>query len=188
METIGISKFLKDQIKKKGNNWASDSTLKKLLKTAQHKLNNKEYINGYRDGVIIIEIHDVDICKKINCPIVKISDKTMLKCIVSRRRAWEDSYLQIKAINEKNLSTGKIELILYRKDVLKESNEQATDMDWDLIAVHSIPKGIKKLPMKPETMMRNQLQLKGGTKGYYSSEEWAESVHFWQKHSTSDDY
>ena len=39
---LSVFKFLKDQIKKKGNNWASDSTLKELLKTAQHKLNNKE--------------------------------------------------------------------------------------------------------------------------------------------------
>mgnify|MGYP002878094613 CR=1 FL=1 len=38
-----------------------------------------------------------------------------------------------------------------------------------------------KRPMGPVTMMRNQLQLKGGTKGNYSSEEWAKSVNFWQK-------
>ena len=36
------------------------------------------------------------------------------------------------------------------------------------------------MPMGPTTMMRNQLQLKGGTKGFYSSEEWAKSVEFWQ--------
>jgi len=33
------------------------------------------------------------------------------------------------------------------------------------------------------TMMRNQLALPGGTKGYYSSEEWAEAVRFWQMHA-----
>ena len=186
--TVKPSEFVKRQIPGSGKTYSKILNFEEIAEIAQKKLNSGDFVEGYRDGVIIIEIHDVDICKKINCPIVKISDKTILKCVVSRRRAWEDSYLQIKAINEKNLSTGKIELILYRKDVLKESNEQATNMDWDLIAVHSIPKGIKKLPMKPETMMRNQLQLKGGTKGFYSSEEWAESVHFWQKYSTSDDY
>ena len=31
------------------------------------------------------------------------------------------------------------------------------------------------------TMMRNQLELPGGTKARYSSEEWAESVKFWQE-------
>ena len=31
-------------------------------------------------------------------------------------------------------------------------------------------------------MMRNQLELKGGTKGNYTSDEWAESIKFWQKY------
>jgi hypothetical protein len=82
-----------------------------------------------------------------------------------------------------------VELILYRKDVLEETNENSTNSDWELIAFHAIPEGIEKLPMKPETMMRNQLQLEGGTKAHYSSEEWAESVNFWQKYAlfTNDD-
>ena len=36
--------------------------------------------------------------------------------------------------------------------------------------------------MKPTTMMRNQLKLPGGTKAFYSSEEWAKSVLFWQNY------
>ena len=39
------------------------------------------------------------------------------------------------------------------------------------------------MPMGPVTMMRNQLQLVGGTKGIYTSEEWAESVYFWQQYA-----
>ncbi len=31
-------------------------------------------------------------------------------------------------------------------------------------------------------MMRNQKNLEGGTKAYYTSEEWADSVEFWQKY------
>jgi hypothetical protein len=50
-----------------------------------------------------------------------------------------------------------------------------------LISINAIPEGVKKLPMGPITMMRNQLELEGGTKAFYSSEEWAESVRFWQE-------
>ena len=39
------------------------------------------------------------------------------------------------------------------------------------------------MPMGPVTMMRNQLELPGGTKGIYTSKEWAESVYFWQKYA-----
>ena len=38
------------------------------------------------------------------------------------------------------------------------------------------------MPMGPVTMMRNQLELSGGTKGHYESEEWAKSVYFWQQY------
>ena len=37
--------------------------------------------------------------------------------------------------------------------------------------------------MGPVTMMRNQLCLPGGTKGEYSSKEWADSVNFWQTYA-----
>ena len=39
------------------------------------------------------------------------------------------------------------------------------------------------MPMGPVTMMRNQLQKEGGTKGEYSSENWAKSVDFWQRYA-----
>ena len=84
------------------------------------------------------------------------------------------------------MKTAVVELILYRRDVLEESNEISTNSDWELIAFHAIPDGIEKLPMKPVTMMRNQLQLPGGTKACYSSDEWSDSIHFWQRHALID--
>ena len=40
------------------------------------------------------------------------------------------------------------------------------------------------MPIDPVTMMRNQLNLIGGTKARYSTEEWAKSVLFWQKYAS----
>ena len=76
-----------------------------------------------------------------------------------------------------------MELVLYRHDVLKENNEQSTTEEWELISLNAIPEGIDKLPMGPITMMRNQMELLGGTKGQYTSEDWAESVEFWQNYA-----
>ena len=76
-----------------------------------------------------------------------------------------------------------MDLILYRHDVLAETDEQTTDEDWELISFHAIPEGIADMPMGPATMMRNQLQLPGGTKAYYESKKWAESVKFWQEYA-----
>ena len=77
----------------------------------------------------------------------------------------------------------KLKIILYRKNVLAETEDNCTDKDWELIAFHAVPKFVEKMPMGPVTMMRNQLELSGGTKANYLSEQWAESINFWQKYA-----
>ncbi len=89
----------------------------------------------------------------------------------------------LRAKNGTPLKAGRVEYILYQHDVLAENDEQSTDADWELISIHAIPEGMERLPMGPVTMMRNQLELKGGTKAHYSSEEWAEAVRFWQNYA-----
>ena len=74
-------------------------------------------------------------------------------------------------------------MVLYSNEVLKENKENSTKYDWELISILSVPKGISEIPMGPVTMMRNQLNLKGGTKGKYSSNDWAQSVRFWQNYA-----
>ena len=64
-----------------------------------------------------------------------------------------------------------------------ENNENTTNAEWELISINAIPKGLDSIPMGPITMMRNQLNLEGGTKALYQSEEWAKSVHFWQRYA-----
>ena len=67
-----------------------------------------------------------------------------------------------------------------------ENDEQSTDADWELISFHAIPEEIDNMPIGPVTMMRNQLQLTGGTKAFYESEKWAQSVKFWQEYTVLD--
>ena len=179
--TVGINEFVKRQ---KPNTGKTFSTLsfKEIAKHAQEKLNKKHFRSGYRDGVIIIDV-DKTIINNFTCPFIKINSETELKAEVSKRRSDEEHYIRIKAKNGVALKTKKVELILYRIDVLKETNEHSTNSDWELISFHAIPEGIDTLPMGPVTMMRNQLQLKGGTKGNYSSQEWAKSVQFWQDYA-----
>ena len=90
------------------------------------------------------------------------------------------------SLNGKTVETGNVDLILYRRDVLKETQENETNKEWELISFHAIPYKFDNLPMGPVTMMRNQLNLNGGTKAFYNSNEWAESVRFWQKYAPLD--
>ena len=181
MCTVGVNEFVKRQQKNTGKTY-SLLTFDEIALHAQEQLNKKKFKEGYRDGVIIINVEN-NLIEKFICPFVKIDHNTILKAEVSKRRENEDHYIRIKAKNGASLKAGSVEIILYRKDVLKETNENTTDADWELISFHAVPQGIDIMPMGPVTMMRNQLQLTGGTKGNYSADEWAKSVKFWQQYA-----
>ena len=149
---------------------------------AQEQLTKGFYRRGYRDGVILATV-DEKLVDNYICTLVKIDKHTTLQAKMVKRRPEEASYIQIRSLNGTPLKTGSVDLILYRHDVLMETNEHSTDDEWELISFHAIPKGITEMPMGPTTMMRNQLQLTGGTKAYFESEKWAYSVKFWQEHA-----
>jgi len=148
-------------------------------------LKKGNYTVGYRDGVILVHV-DKKLTSHFTCPFVKITEATKLKATVIKRRPKEEPYIQMRALNGTPLKTGSVDLILYHHDVLKETKEESTNADWELISFHAIPHGIEKMPMGPVTMMRNQLQLNGGTKAFYESEIWAQSVKFWQEYAVLD--
>ena len=178
---VGINEFVKRQTPESGKTYSSLS-FNKIAEYAEEKLKKNDFKEGYREGVILVSI-DNSLTKHFKCPFVKIDSNTKLKAEVKKRRENEDNYISIKALNGKELDVEYIDLVLYRHDVLKETKENSTNFEWELISFHAIPKGIKNMPMGPTTMMRNQLLLTGGTKGTYTSEECANSVHFWQKYA-----
>ena len=143
------------------------------------------YKPGYRDGVILVSTAN-NLLHHYICPFMKIDETTQLSAKVVRRRPEEEPYIQIRALNGNPLKTVSVDLILYRHDVLAETDEQTTDSEWELISFHAIPEEIDNMPMGPVTMMRNQLQLKGGTKAKYESEIWAKSIKFWQEYAALD--
>ena len=183
--SVSVNDFVKRQIKGSGKTYAEDLTFKEIASHAQEQLSKGHYTEGYRDGVILVHV-----AKKLifhfTCPLVKIAETTRLKATVVKRRTQEEPYIQVRALSGTPLKTGSVDLILYRHDVLKETNEESTDADFELISFHAIPDGIQKMPMGPVTMMRNQLQLTGGTKAFYKSEKWAQSVKFWQEYAVLD--
>ena len=182
MDSVSINDFVRRQVKDSGNTYAENLTFDNITSHAQEQLSNGHYTEGYRDGVILVQVSK-ELIHHFICPFVKITEGTNLKATVVRRRSEEKPYIQIRALNGTLLKTGAVDLILYHHDVLKETNEQTTDADWELISFHAIPEEIDNMPMGPVTMMRNQLQLSGGTKAFYESEKWSESIKFWQEYA-----
>ena len=179
---VEVNDFVKRQIKGSGKTYSPFLSFDEIAKHAEERMSEGFFQNGYRDGVRIV-VADEKMTDLFVCPFVKIDENTQLKAERIFRQAGEEPYIQIRALNGTPFRAGKVEFILYRHDVLAENNEQTTNADWELISIHAVPKGIEKLPMGPVTMMRNQLELKGGTKALYSPQEWAEATKFWQEYA-----
>ena len=179
--SVGVNTFVKRQVKGSGKTFCNNLSFEDIANHASKQLKKGNYKEGYRKGVLLVKTSKT-LINNFVCPIIKINDKTKFEAKVIKRRTNEEHYIQLKALNGTPIKTKNVDLILYHHNVLKETNENETSLEWELISFHSIPNGLKHLPMGPTTMMRNQLELKGGTKGRYSSDEWAKSVNFWQQY------
>ena len=179
--TVKASEFVKRQLKGTGKTYSNSLSFDRIAQIAEKHLNSGDIIDGYRDGVVLIRLNG-DLVDEFTCPLVQINENIKLEAKVVKRRPEEEAYIQIRALNGEDLKSTSVDLVLYRNDVLEETKERSTNADWELIAFMAKPKDIK-MPMGPVTMMRNQLQKPGGTKGEYDSSDWAESVDFWQKYA-----
>ncbi len=182
MNKVAVNDFVNRQVKGSGKTYSPELSFEDIAKHAEEQMALGNFNKGYRDGVRIVQ-GSPEVAKHFYCPFVKIDENSKLKAEVVRRRPDEEPYIQIRVVNIDPRPSGKVEFILYRHDVLEENNEHTTDSEWELISIHAIPEGVDTLPMGPVTMMRNQLEMPGGTKAYYTSEEWAESVRFWQQYA-----
>ena len=179
---VAVNNFVNRQVKHSGKTYSDDLSFEFFAKHAEEKMGSDEYADGYRDGVRIVKL-DKKFVSKVSCPYVKINANTKLTARYIKRRPEEDPYIQFRALNGTPLKAGSVTLILYRHDILLENNENTTNAAWELISINAMPDGEEDMPMGPVTMMRNQLNLIGGTKATYSSEDWAKSVQFWQKYA-----
>lgn len=180
---VAVNKFVERQTEGSGKTYSKSLSFEFFANHAKEKLIKGEYIDGYRDGVRIIKL-DKKYVEEVCCPYVRINNKTKLTASYIKRRNREEPYIQIRALNGIPLKAREVGLILYSHDVLKENNENSTDADWELISINSIPEGEEHIPIGPVTMMRNQLDLIGGTKAKYTSDEWAQSIRFWQRYAS----
>ena len=73
-----------------------------------------------------------------------------------------------------------VDIVLYRKDVLERSGDDATGADWDIVSINA--RLDEREPQTPMAMARNFLGLKGGTTREYMAQEFAEAIIYWSKH------
>lgn len=179
---VAVNDFVRRQVAGSGKTYAIGLSFEEVAQHAEKQLLNDQFRVGYRDGVVLVNVAR-ELVPRFISPWVRIDESTELNAQVVVRRDGEEPYIRIRARSGQALPAGKVELVLYRKDVLAENNENSTGAEWELISINAVPEGLAELPMGPVTMMRNQLGLPGGTAARYSSEQWAESVRFWQHYA-----
>ena len=138
---------------------------------------------GYKDGVVLVRVPASGSYKRgyrFYSAIVKLNKRIKIDAEYSLRRAGEAPYIKLGAKAKKCIPKH-VEIVLYRSDVLRENNEQSTDADWEIICIKARTSD-KEDPMDPYTMARNFLHMKGGTKGEFTAEQFAESIVYWNNH------
>jgi hypothetical protein len=117
---------------------------------------------------------------KFRSSVVAISSITQqLKAVISARQEGEDCLVNVTVTGEKGPARY-VELILYSRAALAKEGIEI-DRDWGLVSINCSP-GFEPTPMRPETMARNMLGMKGGTQREYTAKEFADAVWFWSRH------
>lgn len=134
---------------------------------------------GYKDGVILIDFDAFD-STNFYSAIVELTNKTKLNASYAPRRIEEAPFIRLSVKGNKQVAKH-ASVVLYHADVLDENSERETDATWEIVAIKARVTPEEE-PMDPYTMARNFLHLKGGTKGDFSSEDFARSIVYWNNH------
>jgi hypothetical protein len=109
--------------------------------------------------------------------LVELTPETELIAKFAPRREGEASVLTVYARGPK-VPAKFVDIVLYSKEKLAENHENSTDADWEIVSIDARAfEG--PTPMDPVTMMRNHLNLPGGSKATYSADDFANGTLFW---------
>ena len=132
---VSVNEFVKRQVRNSGKTYARTLSFEQVADHAGIQMKNKMYKPGYRDGVRVVMV-DESLVGDFVCPFVELGEETKILSRLVRRRPEEEFYIQARALNGKPVKTGKVELIVYRYDVLAENNENTTSSEWELISIN----------------------------------------------------
>lgn len=159
MKNIEINEFVKRQTPESDFSHF-DGTWEELLKVVESAWSANFYRNGYRDGVILVNV----------CPdrfytgVVELVEGDKLIGEYKSRREGEQPRQTIRVLRKGGKQRAKfVEIVLYRHDVLAENKENSADAAWEVISINAFPT-ICEPPIDPMTLMHNHFGSDGGTK------------------------
>ena len=129
---------------------------------------------GYREGVILVSISP----KGFFSGVVTLVEGSELTGSFKSRREGEAPRKQILATGASKLPARKVDIVLYRSDVLAEGKDNALEPssdNWEIISVNASPTE-GEVPIAPMTLMHNHFGSSGGTDTNMSDAEFVEAL------------
>lgn len=180
MTTIGINEFARRSHHEDGPGSAFRGSWEELVDMVGAAMARGDFSEDFTaDGhpTRLVQVQP----DRFVCGVVPVSDEVLLHAVFTRRRPHEDPFIQVVAEPRAKAQAIAVDVVVYSAAALAEGDEASTDSDWEIVTILARDED-RKQPMHPVTMMRNQLGLEGGTQKNYSSEEWADAVHYWSTH------
>lgn len=142
---------------------------------------------GYRDGVILVSVPPSGFYSSV----LEMNDSMDAAVIFESRMEGEDPVISIVADGVDKSLAKRVEIVLYRHDVLAEDGDADTDAEWEIVSINVSPTD-EEIPMNPMTRARNILHLNGGTDAKIEElnkdelidlvKTMAEEIVFWSTH------
>lgn len=147
-----------------------EGTDQRLLRRVAY--NFRDAVPGYRDGVLVVPISNVEGFFAGVC-VLKSGDRLAGNFIP--RRDGEEPRKNTCVVGGKKAPAKKVDIILYRKDVLCEDPEHVSLADWEIVSINCSPvEG--EIPIEPNVLLHNHFGSTGGTATNLSDSELVEML------------
>ena len=136
---------------------------------------------GYRNGVLVVSVPH----ERFFTSTVTLQEGDKLVGEFVSRREGEAPRKQFYAVRgERSKEPAKrVNIILYRHDVLIEGNENETDAEWEIVSINARTTEEEE-PINPGVLMHNHFGSDGGTATKMTDYEFVaqlkESVEYWR--------
>ena len=135
---------------------------------------------GYRDGVVLVPVPPEGFYTGI---VQLVAGDRLVGRYVPRHPGEEPRKETFVVRSEGKSPAKRVDVVLYRHDVLAEDNEQSSDAEWEIISVNGLPTD-DEAHMSPGTLMANHFQISGGTATHLTPEQFEaalkESFLYWR--------
>lgn len=182
--SVGISEFAKRQTKESRFSHFEGSWEDLCTLVEEYICNSRQ---GYRGGVILVSVPP----KGFFSSVIEAKENLELESHFQARQDEEDPVLFTVAKGAEKVPAKRVEIVLYRHDVLDEDGDRSTDEEWEIVSINASPCE-EEIPMSPMTRARNILHLQGGTDAKIEDlsknelidlvKRMAEEVVFWSTH------